>query len=396
MKPAILILKKEVLEMLRDKRVVYNAVFGPLFIIVLMVFALGFVMETVKKDVPSKVHVIYEGELPAYIQSPDGEKGPEIIRVPDVETAQKLVEDGKADVVLEIVPLSTTELTPYHQQIINAYFDPDRERSGVILSQLQRGIQEQNDKAVKQLLASKGVPEQMAEPVKLERKPIERQKGLGGFIAGFLPYIIVLWAFYGAFGSASEMVAGEKEKNTLETLLISPVERSQIALGKFYSLMLLSIVSMLSAFAGIVLVGVLKVKGTQEMFPDGLTITFASAVSSVLVMIPLAAMLAGILLAVSTRARNTRDCQTQLSLVSFVILMPAVFSQFIGLTSYAQARWVNFVPILNSATTLKAALLNKVDWTAIAITVAISLVLAWASMSWSVRLFKREEVLAKI
>jgi ABC-type Na+ efflux pump permease subunit len=76
--------------------------------------------------------------------------------------------------------------------------------------------------------------------------------------------------------------------------------------------------------------------------------------------------------------------------------MPAIFSQVIGLTDFANARWLGFVPVLNAASCIRNALLGRPDWALFGITVATSLVLAAAALAIAVRLFEREEVLARI
>ncbi len=397
MNQAILIFKKELKEMLRDKRVVYNAVFGPIFLIFLMVYAFGFVIESVSKDVKRTLHVVGSQSLPPFLESPETKIAFDIKRVDTKEAGLKLINDGKADLLLEVLPPETGVVSAFPQQVIEAYFDNDRERPKITLAVLQKLIQMENEKSLVSTLEAKNVPKSAMEPIKLDEKPIASPAAnVGGFLAGFLPYIIVMWAFYGASGSAAETVAGEKEKNTLETLLIVPVERTQIALGKFIGLTCLSSISIVSAFVGLVVTAAIGGSRAKALFPEGVHFTFGSIVTIILIALPMAAMFAGILLALSTRARNMRECQTQLALVSFVVITPAVFSQFIGMTSYANAAWVNFVPILNTATVLKSALLGKTDWSAIGITVGISLALAYLTTMWAVRLFRREEVLAKI
>lgn len=393
---AILIFKKEVKEMVRDKRVVYNAVFGPIFLIVLMIYLFGFVINTVSNEKKRTIHIVGSSPLPKFLDTPGAKEAFEVKRVDTIDAGQKLINEGKADVVLEVESPDPNVETPYPQEVIRAYFDDQQERPKILLNALDKLAEVVNKAALTNVMMERQIPQQAIEPIKIEQKPVPHPKSVGGFLAGFLPYLIVIWAFYGAFGSASEMVAGEKEKNTLETLLIVPVERTQIAIGKFLSLMVLSVCSMLSSFVGIVLMGTFGGKQVSALFPEGIHFSAMSIITILLIMLPLAAMFAGLLLAVSTRARNTRDCQTQLTLVSFVVLMPAIFSQFIGLTSFAKAAWVNFVPILNSATVLRSVLLSKTDWSAVGITVATSLVLAYLTTAVSIRLFKREEVLAKI
>jgi sodium transport system permease protein len=213
---------------------------------------------------------------------------------------------------------------------------------------------------------------------------------------GLLPYMIVIWAFYGAMGIAGDMVAGEKEKSTLETLLITPVSRTHIVLGKLMALSTISLLSSLSSLIGIILFATIKPPGSAEMFKAGLGVTPASALVIIALMVPMAAVFSSLLIGVSSYAKNSREAQQYLSQISFIVIMPAVFSQFIGLTDYGSKRWVDFVPILNTANNIRLSLLGKADLTGIFITIGVSLLLALVALRISVMLFNREEVLVRV
>jgi sodium transport system permease protein len=192
------------------------------------------------------------------------------------------------------------------------------------------------------------------------------------------------------------MVAGEKEKNTLETLLISPVRRTDIVLGKFLALGLVSLLSSLSSLVGLVVIAAIKMPGSEVIFKGGSGVTPLSATIIILVMLPLVALFSSILIAVSSYARNPREAQTYLTQVSFVVIIPAMFSQVIGLMDAGSAFWVNFVPILNVANNMRLALLGKPDFTGAAATIGVSLVLAAIALTFTVKLFNREEVLVRV
>jgi sodium transport system permease protein len=215
-------------------------------------------------------------------------------------------------------------------------------------------------------------------------------------LVGFLPYLIVIWAFYGGMSVASDLIAGEKEKNTLETLLISPVRRTDIVLGKFLALSVVCLLSSLSSLVGLVLLAVVRPPGSDMMFETGLGVTPLAALLILALMVPMVAFFASLLVGVSSFAKNSRESQTYLTQISFIVILPAIFSQFIGFTDFASARWVNYVPILNTANNIRMALLGKADYVGIAITVGVSLVLALIALWGTVKLFNREEVLVRV
>ena len=195
---------------------------------------------------------------------------------------------------------------------------------------------------------------------------------------------------------AADLVSGEKDKNTLETLLITPVRRNDIVIGKFFSLSAVCFLSSFSCLVGMVIASTLKTPGSKEMFQGGFGVTPAAAGTIVLLLIPLVAFFASILIAISTYAKNPREAQTYLAIVNFIVIMPAIFSQIIGLTDLGNKVWINFVPVLNTANNIRAALLGKTDWTGVGITVVFSAVLAAIAIKVAVWLFNREEVLVRV
>jgi sodium transport system permease protein len=245
-------------------------------------------------------------------------------------------------------------------------------------------------------LQGNGFPAEMAEPVSVDRKPIERKESFGGILASILPYLVVIWAFYGGFSFASDMVAGEKERFTLETLLVSPIERTHAALGKFAALAMLCFISGVSSLFAVAIGSAVPIDVIQGLFPDGIRLSVGTIAWIIGIVLPLSMFFAALLLAVSTYSRNTRECQGYLTLVSFIVLMPAVFSQFVGYTDFARAGWINAVPILNSANVLRLAMSGSFDWVGAMVTLAVNLFLALAGIWLVVRLFNQERVLWRI
>ena len=390
MRAVRLVFLKETREMFRDKRVRSAAFVGPILLIVMMMSIFGFVFGQIGKKENQRVHVVKTDAAEAKLLAAQKFQ---IVEVPTVGEGEKLIRSGKARVVLDFRPPLADGQRP-----VDAYVDPKNQTGQIALAAVQSVFGAQNRVALGAVLKQQGIPETAMEPIKVNRKEVQigDKAGASDMIVGFLPYLIVIWAFYGAMSIASDLVAGEKEKNTLETLLITPVRRTEIVLGKFLALGLVSFLSSISSLIGLALVATVKLPGTSEMFKGGFGVTPLAALIIVLVMLPLVALFSSILVATSSYARNPREAQTYLSQLSFVVILPAIFSQFIGFLDAGSAFWVNFVPILNAANNIRLALLGKADFAGVAATVAVSLVLAMIALRFTVRFFNREEVLVRV
>jgi sodium transport system permease protein len=397
MKLAGHVFRKELRELMRDKRVFYGAFVGPIFLILLMLQLFTMVEKAFTKPGGLKVHVVRTAAEPSIIAKLKKDKTLQVVYVSSVSEGEKLVRDGAAKAVLHFEEGYDQKLANGVPVKIEAIFDKDEVKAQVILGRVGDAIAKDIRARLESILGNSGIPRAMAEPIKLEMKPIEKpEEGVGSTLAGFLPYLIVLWAFYGAMTIAADLIAGEKERQTLETLLISPASRREIALGKFLALSMVGLSSSLSSLLAVLIMGLTSGSSAKLMFPNGVSISPAAIFAILAVIIPLVAMFAGLLLAISAYARNTREAQSYLTLVSFLVLMPAIFSQFIGFTDFAKAQWVSFVPVLNSATVLREALLGNLNPVSLAITVGLSFALAAIAIWAAVRMFNREQVLVRV
>jgi len=389
MKDTITVVRKELTEMFRDKRVRFNAFIMPIFLIVAIVQLLGFIINTAASATKTTVYVV-KGDAPIDETMTKGGLG--VKTVATVDEGIKLIQQEKAKLVLAPQPPTTDG-----QIKIEAYYDPKQQTGNLALAGVKQAFSTANQVTLSATLSEKKIPLAAAEHYKLVPKEVKvGEAGAGAMIVAMLPYMIVLFAFSGGMSMAADLVAGEKDKNTLETLLITPVGRNQIVLGKFLALACVCFLSSTSCLVGMVVASLLKSPGSNEMFKDGFGVTPVAAATIMLLLVPLVAFFASILIAISSYAKNPREAQTYLALVNFLVIMPAIFSQVIGLTDLGSKLWINLVPVLNTANNIRGALLGKTDWLAVSITVAVSAVLAAIAIKVAVTLFNREQVLIRV
>lgn len=395
MRAALHVFRKESRELFRDRRVINGAFIMPVFIIALMMMLFGFISSAVGRDKPVKVVVVESPVAKSHMSQLFPKT--EIKWVASRAAGEKLMEAGKAQVVLEFAPDFEAKLQQGGAKI-SALYEKDETLSEITLGKLTGMLAGTNRVILAQDLKAAGLPETKAESVVLVpedyKKPGEEEQG-SAMLVQLLPYLIVIWAFYGGFSTVSDMIAGEKERGTMETLLISPAHRTEIVLGKYLALSLICFISSLMSVVGLVLVRLIHLPGTAEIMKE-VSVSPAQFLAVTAVLIPLVLFFAGLLMAVSAPCKNMREAQTYLTLTSFVVIMPAMFVQFIGFTELAKEMWLKFVPILNSAVAIREALKSGGDWASIGIAGALNLALATLMFSMVVRLFQREQILTRV
>lgn len=390
MKGAIVVLNKELREMARDKRVLLGAVIMPIFVIALFVFLIGYVSQQISSGDVIKIALVQSGNsFP--LDLPD-ELSKSTIFVDSEEIAKKLIKDKTVHLALNHqININNGQAT------IKVYFDQKSVLSAQAVAQIKTQIDHANLNEVKKVLIANNLSEASAERLLFESEDVSSKEGLAGSsILSMLPYLIVLWAFYGGMSLVSDLVAGEKERGTMETLLISPIRRAEVALGKTFALCIVCFLSGLTTLFGIILIGSLQMPMIKALFPTGLAISIPSALLLLVILLSLAAFFSTMMVSLSAYAKNIRESHTFLTLLSFVVLLPAVFSQFIGFTGSERATWVTWTPILNSAVILKDLFENTIKADMVIIAVLLNLALAFLFLFRSFHLFRKEEILTRV
>src|SRR5262249_44478323 len=133
------------------------------------------------------------------------------------------------------------------------------------------------------------------------------------------PFMLVMWSLAGALYPAVDVCAGEKERGTMETLLISPAGREEVVWGEFLTILVFSAATALLNLASMGL--------TTWLFGDRLPaggVSPAALAWCLLLALPLAAFFSAVCLAVGAYARSTKEGQYYL-MPLFLVTMPLIF-----------------------------------------------------------------------
>lgn len=379
------IMAKELREIIRDRRVMISAFLTPVVMVVLLFQLMGYLERSITSDRTVVMTIVGPSTHPLAKQLRDADRI-SVRTAPNLDIAQRDLRRGSTSLAVVF-----GDPTPDGRVSITAYFDSERPLSMGAAGALREAVAEANRRSLGETLKTAGIDERAASPIELKTEPVGSGKGMGASLAMLIPYLVILWAFYGGMGIVGDMVSGEKEKGTLETLLASPARRIQIVVGKLLALMCLCFASGLSSLLGLALAVLIN----PSRGAGGFQLGILPVLSFVAVLAALAGFYASLMLAVSAQARSVRENQTYLTLVSFLIMMPAVMSQFIGLTGDDQAAWVQWTPVLNASVALGQALRGQVDAVLLAKCILVPGILAGILAWWAIRTFEKESILRR-
>ncbi len=388
------ILKKEFREIFRDRRTVMSVVISPLIITPALFALMGTLISGQTEKIKSKTYsvgIVRSEEAPQLYKAVQAIPNFKFTTIEE-NKAENWVKDRRGQAVI-ILPAQADSALVHSSVPIQILQDPGKEESLAASSRLSQAFTLIGQQYVKQRLISSGLPGDYATPFHITEKQISESGGAGTFILSMmLPYILVVSAFSGAIYAAFDQVAGEKERGTLETLLVSPASRSDIVIGKFLAVVGVCLLSSILSITGLIFSFTSKAKSFAWLSQGGLHLSSAAIGVTLLVMIPLAVLFAGLLLAVSTFARNQKEAQTYLAPLFIFVLMPAMASMFIG-TDVGKS--IALVPVLNASIIIKQALSGSYDPGFISIAFAASAVYAGIALFIATRLFHKESVLIK-
>lgn len=255
------------------------------------------------------------------------------------------------------------------------------------------------EKILQQRLEIAGLPTSLPKPVNPVREDLASEAQIGAVMwSKLFPALLVIMSMTGAFYPAIDLCAGEKERGTMETLLICPAKRIEIVFGKFLTVLCFSVSTAVLNLISIGMTGQhmaslmqrtpgVHMAGAPE-FPPWYALCWI-----IVLLLPLAAMFSALCLALATFARSSKEGQYYLTPLLMVTLGLTVFCVSPGIELNL---FYSVMPIAGVALLLKGLLLNPQDMTVylyavpvLVTSIAYSLLALW----WSVDQFQREEVL---
>jgi sodium transport system permease protein len=189
-------------------------------------------------------------------------------------------------------------------------------------------------------LALRGISLELLEPMQVEDRDLASTQTRATQITGMLPYFVMMAVLYGALNAALDTTAGERERGSLEPLLMNPSERWVLVVGKWGAVasvgMLIAVLSCLSFLPG---QWVLRSDTLAAMFQYGPR----EAALFLVVLLPFAAAVSALLMAVAIRCKSFKEAQAS----STVVMLAASLLPLVNVFSLGgDSPWHLWVPAL--------------------------------------------------
>ena len=295
----------------------------------------------------------------------------------EVKTAPANYEDqvraGDLDLALSIPEEYGKEFQGGRSAPVQLIVDQSRNQARVPVRRVQRLLEGYSQQLAALRLIARGIAPQLAAPIEIAEVDLATPEKIAANLFAMVPFFLLMAVFVGGMHVAIDTTAGERERGSLEPLLINPVSRAQVVLGKWFATvsttclaLFVTLLAFLFALRHMPLqdLGVKLSLGTREL------------AGILLLMLPLALFASAFQMLLAFYAKTFKEAQTYLSLLMLVPTLPAAF---LSLTPLKATMTTALVPVLGQ--TLLMAEVLRGEWPApLAILLAGAVALAAAAL----------------
>lgn len=376
--------RKELVDALRDRRTLISVILssvavGPLVLVLISTMISGIEQRADAREVLAAGGAATAPTLRNYLER----QNLKVVTAP-ADFEQRLLDKSLGDPVLVAPADFEARLAAGEAPVVEVVYNSAHQGAQSGLSRLERVLSGFNNERAGVQLALRGVSTALVRSVQVESRDLANPQTRGAVLTGMLPFFVLMAVLYGALNAALDTTAGERERGSLEPLLMTPAAPWTLVAGKWGAVatlaMAIAVLSCLSFLPGQWL---LKSETLAAMFQFGPR----EVVLFLLVLLPLAAAISAVIMAVAVRSRSFKEAQASNTIVVLgVSLLPLVNVVQQG----AEAPWYRFVPALSQSTLMGQVLRGETPAPAdLAISAGVAVVLVVLTLGWVVHHLRR-------
>ena len=390
------IIKKEFARFFGDKRMVFTTVIMPgLLIYIIYSFVVGGIRDTFEgdKDYRAKVYV---QQMPQLLQPMFEALEIDITDATtmDIESIKPLIENK--DIELLVVFPTNFDSTMANYDISDSTLTAPNVLIYSNVTNMESGKAETVVRSVlssyEETICNKFNINALTDETANEEFNLATDEDfMGQILSTMLPFMLIIFLYSGCMAVAPESIAGEKERGTIATLLVTPMNRSHLAFGKIISLSFIALISGLSSFLGVILSLPKFMGSAMEGMPTNIYTTsdylliLGIILSTVLVLISVISI-------ISAYAKTVKEASTLVLPLMLIIMIVGIPSTIGGGNAQTAISWY-FIPIYNSIQAMTGVFSFSYSLINVATTIAINIVYAVAFSYVLAKMFNSEKIM---
>ena len=389
---------KELLELTRDRKTLIFTILIPIFAMPLIFGGFAYVSSNMFKNARSaelRYALFGQQHAPALSARFGQQTNLRLVPLKDEAEIRQAIADERIKFAVVIPPQFDAALRQQRQASITLHYnsastvDVTQQRVREVIDGYNTSLRQE---ALSALNLNAGQLAFALAPVLLEKKSTaDQREQMGAIIGGMLPYLLLMVCLTAAMYPAIDMGAGEKERGTLETLLLAPVPRGAIVLAKFlvlFTVGMTSAVLMVGSMAALLLGFGNSLEGNLAIMVRSITLPDLAMVT--LMLVPTAAIFASLLLSISIYAKSYKEAAGMITPLMLLTILPIVVAMLPGV----ELNWLwAMVPLTNVSLAMKELVKGTMDYRMFGVILASTTVIAGALLLLCRWWFKREAVL---
>ena len=353
MKNAWVVFRKELIDALRDRRTLFMVLLSSVAIGPLVMIALSALVGGIEKRAEERRIVVagieHAPTLRNYL-----ERQTYRIEAAPADYERQLVSQALGDPVLVVGQTFEAELARGESPRVELVSSSSNQRAGQASARLARLLRGFSSERAMLRLALRGVASATLEVIDVEERDLANPQSRAAQLTGMLPFFVLMAVLYGVLNAALDTTAGERERGSLEPLLMNPASRVSLVLGKWGATATVGmLIALLSCFSFLPAQSLLRSETLAALFQFGVR----EAGLFLLLLAPLASALAALMMAIAIRCKTFKEAQANNTVVILGISLLPLVSVF---NQSGEAPWHLWVPALGQVTLMNRVLKGEV------------------------------------
>lgn len=351
------IYKKEMIDALRDRKTILLTILVPM----IMMLGLVFFYESMLSDKKEQYTLAVGHSLPPALESKLN--AIDEISVKTFAKPKEAVDEGKADAYLNVpkeFDSYVNSMTPFK---IDVYGNSVDQGSSNAMQLVQSALDQYKNEIVQERLTNKRIDHSVIQPFTIQQKEADEEKGVSAImLSAILPMLILTSIVSGAMPIALDIMAGEKDRKSIEALLLTPVSRNKMLVGKWLAVSTFGVASGVLALVFLILSTVLFTENLKTAFQLGDHMWSVIGASALIIVLS-ALLISAMELFISIISSSVKEAQSYMSLVVFLPMFPMFFIFSKAPNQFDLSYFL--IPFLNLHALFKQLLFGMVDPAAI-------------------------------
>jgi sodium transport system permease protein len=383
---ALVVCRRELTNWSRDRRSLISVLIGSLFGPLIVAFMFNTMANRQRQVEDVKIPVVGMEHAPALVDWLRQQPGIEIVSGPS--DPQEAVRTKLEDVVVVIPKDFAEKFSASKPAQIRLVSDSSSQSARPRLQRIRGLFQNYNSQIASLRLISRGISPVVASPLQLEDVEVSSSQQRAAQILSFIPLFIMMAAFTGAMSISTDSTAGERERGSLEALLINPAPRIAIAAGKWLAGTATAMLSVIITAA--LLYAIFEYIPLQDL---GLRFRLGGPqlAGMLAAVLPICPFIVAIQMYLATFAKSFKEAQSYLSLLMMVQMIPGFLATMYPLASKT---WMYFVPWVGQQVLLTDVLGGKAPSVLFFVAAAaLNLAIAAVAVQGTTALLHREKII---